>query len=144
MATHAVPEGFHTVTPFLMVEDADKLVDFLKSAFGAQQKDILYDKEGRVWHAQLQVGDSMIMVADSMGKHPSQPGSLYLYLDDADAAYEQALAAGAESVVPPKNQFYGDRAAGVRDPSGNIWWVATHIEDVGHVELEERARELNC
>jgi PhnB protein len=140
--TKAIPEGFHSVTPFIMIRNADTLIDFLKQAFDAQEISLLKHPSGNVWHAQLKIGDSMIMIGDTMGEHPDAPCSVYLYVPDVDAVYEKALAAGALSLMEPANQFYGDRSAGVKDASGNTWWMGTHIEDVSDAELQRRSNEM--
>lgn len=138
----SVPDGFRTVTPFIMVNGADRVIEFAQRAFDAKQLQRLDHDDGTVWHAQLQIGDSMIMIGDVQDKYPAMPCSIYLYLPDVDAAYRQALEAGGEEVIAPADQFYGDRSGGVRDATGNIWWLATHIEDVPPLELERRARKL--
>jgi uncharacterized glyoxalase superfamily protein PhnB len=94
----------------------------------------------RVGHAEMRIGDSVVMLGDAHGEHKPLQAMLYVYVDDADATYQRALAAGAASVQPPADQFYGDRSGGVRDPLGNQWWIATHIEDVPPAELKRRAQ----
>ncbi len=137
MAVKAIPEGFHSVTPYLFVEDGAKLIDFLKRAFGAKQFERMENPDGTVRHAQVKIGDSFVMLGKPQGK--AMPASLYLYVPDCDAVYERALAAGATSVMEPADQFYGDRGGGVTDPCGNTWWIGTHIEDVSSEELQRRA-----
>jgi len=134
MPVQPIPAGFHTITPYLFAQDATKLIDFLKSALGAQVKTLKTHKEGRVMHASLQIGDSMLMLSDAVPPiYPPVPAHLYLYVTNVDEWYDRATKAGAESISAPANQFYGDRMAGIKDPSGNTWWLATHIEDVeGH------------
>ncbi len=136
-----IPEGFHTATPFLIVQDADALVEFMKEGLSAEEVYCLRrDDNGSVMHAQMKIGDSMIMVGGASGM-PEMLGAVYLYLEDADAAYEKAVAAGGVSVMAPSDQFYGDRMGGIKDKFGNTWWFATHIEDVPEDELRERAQE---
>jgi PhnB protein len=94
---------------------------------------------GAVLHAEVRIGDSMLMLTDGGGDWKPMPAALYLYVNDADATYQRALTAGATSVMEPVTQFYGDRHGGVKDPSGNIWWIATHVEDVSPEELRKRA-----
>lgn len=135
--------GFSAITPFLMLNNADEVVDFLKQAFNAQEKFVLRQKNGKIWHAQIEIDGAMLMIGDAMGKKENtMPASLYLYVKDTDAAYRQALDAGAETVMPPADQFYGDRNAGVRDSAGNIWWIATKIEDLSEEEVARRAQEF--
>ena len=140
MAVKPVPEGYHTVVPYLVVKGANALVDFVKLAFGAKEHHVMRGPNGEVWHGDLTIGDSHVMLGEANGPWQAMPSSLYLYLPDCDAMYKQALEAGGSSVQEPKTQFYGDRHAAVKDPTGNTWWIATHVEDVAPEELERRAR----
>lgn len=140
--TKPIPEGFHTLTPFIMVKGARRVVEFMKKAFDAQEISSLNHPNGTLWHAQLKIGDSMIMVGDTMDEHPDAYCSVYLYVPDVDAVYRKALTAGARTIMEPEDQFYGDRSGGVKDPVGNIWWLGTHIEDVSDEELQRRANEM--
>lgn len=137
MSVKPIPDGFHSVSPYILVKDGAKLIDFLKAAFDAEQVERLETPDGRVKHAQLQIGDSMVMLGAP--QDDGMPSSLYLYVPDCDATYASAMAAGATSLMEPEDQFYGDRGAGVTDPCGNLWWIGTHIEDVPPDELERRA-----
>jgi uncharacterized glyoxalase superfamily protein PhnB len=140
MAVQYAPKGFHTVTPLLAVEGAAKLIDFLKQAFGATESHPPMKRpDGVIMHADLTIGDSHIMLGEACGEWKPMPGSIYLYVPDADAVYQRALQAGAVSVMPMTDQFYGDRNGGVKDPCGNMWWIATHKEDVAPEELARRA-----
>jgi PhnB protein len=121
-----IPEGFHTVTPYLQVDGAARLIEFLQDAFGADQIRKVPMPDGTIMHAELRVGDSMIELGDAGGQHKAMPASIHLYVDDADAVYERAVRAGGVSVHEPVDQFYGDREAAVRDPVGNDWYIATH------------------
>ena len=134
----AVPEGYHTVTPYLVVQGAGKLIDFMKAAFDAQETVRMPMPDGSIGHAELRIGNSMIMIGEARDQWKAMPTSLYLYLEDVDAVYARAVAAGATAVAEPKNQFYGDRSGGVQDMCGNNWWVATHIEDVSEEEMKRR------
>lgn len=138
MAVKPIPEGYHTVTPYLVVPDAAGLIDFLKRAFGAQELERMAGPDGSVRHAAVRIGDSMVMLGGASGEWKPLPAMLYLYVEDTDGTYARALAAGATSVMEPADQFYGDRNAGVKDASGNLWWIATHQEDVPHEELVRR------
>jgi PhnB protein len=140
MAVQPIPDGFHTVTPYLLVSDAARLIEFLKQAFGAEVVRQSTRPDGGILHAQVRVGDSPVMMGEVSGPWQPMPGSLYLYVPDTDAVYRRALRAGASSVMEPADQFYGDRNAGVKDPVGNIWWIATHIEDVSDEELARRVQ----
>jgi len=138
MAVKAIPDGYHSLTPYLTVEGAAQLIDFLKQAFGAVERHRSTRPDGTVWHAELSVGNSPLMIAEATDMWKPMPTAIYFYLDDVDAAYKRALAAGATSIMPPSDQFYGDRMGGVLDPSKNMWWLATHIEDVSREEMARR------
>ena len=133
-----IPEGAHTVTPYLVVEGIPKLLDFLKQAFGAQERFRMARPDGGVMHADVKIGDSTIMMGEAMGEWKPKPCSLYLYVEDVDAVYQRAIDAGGTKVREPSNQFYGDRTGGVIDPSGNYWGIATHVEDVPPEEMKKR------
>jgi uncharacterized glyoxalase superfamily protein PhnB len=139
MAVKPIPEGYHTVTPYLIVEDAQKLIDFLKQGFGAKERFSMPGPDGKIGHAEMQIGNSVVMLADASPRWKPTKTMLYLYVEDTDAVYKKALAAGGKSVLEPTNQFYGDRSAGVEDAFGNHWGIATHVEDVPMDELERRA-----
>lgn len=139
MSVKAIPEGHHTVTPYLVVDDAARLIDFLKQAFQAVEIHRMQGPDGRVRHAEVKIGDSMVMLGEAQGQWKALPCALYLYLENCDAVYQQALKAGATSLTEPADQFYGDRQGGVIDPFGNQWWIATHIEDVSSEEMARRA-----
>jgi uncharacterized glyoxalase superfamily protein PhnB len=115
-----------------------KLLDFLKQAFGAQEAFRLTRPDGGIMHAEVKIGDSIMMMGEPMGEWKAKPCSLYLYVEDVDAVYQRAIQAGGTSVGEPKDQFYGDRSGGVIDPSGNYWGIGTHIEDVSHEEMAKR------
>jgi uncharacterized glyoxalase superfamily protein PhnB len=144
MAVQPIPTGFHTITPYLMAKEGAKLIDFLKAALGAQIKHISKSPDGLIMHATLQIGDSMLMLSDARGDWPAQPTGMYLYVPDVDQWYQRAMTAGAESINAPRNEFYGDRMAGIKDPSGNTWWFATHVEDVSEDEMKKRREKLFC
>ena len=141
MAVNPIPEGYHTVTPYLIVEGAAGLLDFAKSAFGAEERFRMDAPDGSIGHAEVMIGDSIVMLADAGEEWPAMPALIYLYGEDCDAMYERALAAGATSVREPADQFYGDRNATVRDSVGNTWGIATHIEDVTPEEVAKRIEE---
>jgi PhnB protein len=139
MPVKPIPDGYHTVTPYLIVQGVAGLIDFLKQAFDAKEEHRTAMPDGTVMHAQVRIGDSAVMMGQAPGAHTPMPSAIYLYVPDADAVYRRALAAGATSIMEPADQFYGDRNAGVKDPSGNHWWIATHKEDVSPEELQKRA-----
>src|SRR6266566_5538366 len=134
------PDGVHIITPYVIVEGAEKLIGFMKNAFGAQYHDEPTKRpDGSIMHATLKVGDSMLMISDASERAKSSPVMLYLYVPKVDAVYQKALKAGASSVMEPADQFYGDRSGGVKDAAGNQWLFGTHIEDVAPAELQKRA-----
>ena len=135
------PAGHQAVIPFLIVPDAQKELEFLRKAFQARESHISRDPAGRVAHATVAIGDSVVMLSDGSPQWPATAAHVYIYLPDVDAAYERALAAGAASLMEPADQFYGDRNCGVKDSNNITWWIATHIEDVAKAELERRAAE---
>ena len=146
-----VPDGYHAVTPYLIVNDGPAALEFYKNAFGAVELLRMPRPDGRIGHAEIKIGDSPVMLAD---EHPEigalspqsvggSPVSIHLYVTDVDAMFNQAVAAGASVVRPLQNQFYGDRTGGVKDPFGYQWYIATHIEDVSPEELQRRAAEAH-
>jgi PhnB protein len=137
-----VPDGYHTLTPYLTVTGVAKLIEFLKQAFGATETYRMSRPDGSVGHAELKIGDSPVMLGEASEKWKARPSNLYMYVPDVDAAYRRAMDAGGISQMEPADQFYGDRNAGVEDPSGNYWWIGTHVEDVSPEELNRRGAEL--
>jgi PhnB protein len=144
-----IPEGYHSVTPYLIVNDAAGAITFYKNAFGAAEVMRMAAPGGRVGHAELSIGDSRIMLADEfpdMGARSPKaiggtPVSLHLYVEDVDAVAKRAVDIGAKEVRPVKDQFYGDRLGTVEDPFGHVWHISTHVEDVPPDELKRRAEQ---
>lgn len=136
-----IPEGYQRVIPSLVVEDAEGLIAFLSDVFGATERMRMPMPDGKIAHAELQVGDSVVMVADATPEWGARGGSLFVWTEDVDAVYEKALAAGARSSMEPADQFYGDRSSAFDDRWGNRWSVSTHIEDVTEEEMERRLSE---
>jgi uncharacterized glyoxalase superfamily protein PhnB len=134
-------EGFHAVTPYLMVNGVAALLEFLARAFEAKECSRMARGDGSVAHAEVRIGDSMVMLGEPPPeKFSAMPAQLYLYVPDCDAVYRRAVDAGGESVMPPTTfNFSGQRYGAVKDPSGNLWWIATHLEDL---TLEESARRF--
>ena len=139
MAVKPIPDGYQTVIPYLIVADPAATIDFLVKSFGAVEKERMADGSGAIRHAEVTIGGSTIMMGGARGDWPPMPCMNYVYVPDTDAAYARALEAGATSVMEPADQFYGDRNAGVCDPTGNQWWIATHVVDVHSDELARRA-----
>ncbi|HEX2459838.1 MAG TPA: VOC family protein [Vicinamibacterales bacterium] len=141
MAVKPIPEGYHTVVPYIVAADAEALLKFLKTGLKATERGVMRYPDGRVWHGDVVIGDSHVMLSQATEQHPAMPATLYLYVPDTDASYRAALAAGATSVMEPATQFYGDRNAGVKDSNGNMWYFGTHVEDVSPEEMRRRQAE---
>ena len=139
----AIPtrEGYRTITPYLIVDGADKLLEFIENTFDCKVTGKMQDDKGRIAHAELKIGDSMLMLAEASEEWKATNTLLYLYVENTDATYQKALDAGAASVKEPQDQFYGDRSATVQDAFGNLWSIATHIEDVSDEEVRKRAED---
>lgn len=135
-----IPEGFDTVTPYIVADDATSVIEFMRKAFGAQlDHPPTMRPDGRIMHASLQVGTSRVMIADSSDQAMASPVMLYVYVPNVDAVYKSAIAAGGTSIMEPSDMFYGDRSGGVTDIAGNQWFIGTRIEDVAPHELQTRA-----
>ena len=147
----AIPAGYHTLTPYLIVRGGANALEFYKQALGAEELYRLDAGEGKIGHAELKIGDSIVMLADEhpeMGfKSPQSyggtPVSLLVYVENCDASLQQAVAAGAKVTRPLADQFYGDRSGTVVDPFGHMWTIATHKEDLTPEEIQKRAAELH-
>ena len=148
MAVKPIPEGYHTLTPYLAVDDAAQAIDFYKRAFGAKERMRMPGPEGKIGHAEIQIGDSIVMLSDpfpqSTVRSPSDVGgttaSLFMYVDDVDAVVEQAVSAGATVTMEVADQFWGDRFGSIADPYGHTWSIATHVEDLTPEEIAERGK----
>ena len=147
MAIKSIPNGYHSVTPYLIVKGAADAMKFYKRAFGAEEIMRMAGPDGKIGHAEMRIGDSVIMLADEHAGHrgPQSLGgaavSLLVYVDHVDKIFKQALASGAKETQPLKDQFYGDRSGTLHDPFGHQWTLATHIEDVAPEELRRRAEK---
>ena len=144
----AIPDGYHTVTPYFTVRDAARAVEFYKRAFGAVELMRMAEPDGKIRHAEIRIGDSPIMLGDEFPDFPEMrsfqalggsPVSVYLYVEDVDALFNRAVAAGAKVRTPVKDEFYGDRVGAVEDPFGLAWFIATHKEDVAPEEIARSA-----
>lgn len=148
MAANPIPEGYHSLTPYLAVEDASRAIEFYKDAFGAEEILRMPGPGGSVAHAELQIGDSKLMLSDpfpqSNVRPPSERGgptaSVFMYVEDADATFEQAKSAGATVVMELEDMFWGDRFGTLADPFGHVWSLATHKEDLSPEEMAERSK----
>ena len=137
-----VPDGYHTLTPYLVVDGAERIVKFMKDAFGAQFVfEPMKRPDGKIMHAELRIGDSVVMISDASERAKATSATLHVYVPDVDAVYQKALKAGGTSVMEPADMFYGDRSGGVTDPAGNHWHIGTHVEDVAPGELKKRAAQ---
>src|SRR5438270_5437528 len=137
----AVPEGYHTVTPFLNIDGAREAIAFYKKVFGAEERRVAPMPDGKIMHAEIKIGDSIIMIADAIMNPPTK-SSLHLFVNDVDAIWNQAVAAGCQVAMPLADQFWGDRYGVVTDKWGNRWGLATHKEDVTPDEMQRRADEM--
>ena len=136
-----VPEGYHTVTPWIISRDTAQLIEFVKAAFGAEEIARVVGDDGSIGHAEVRIGDSVVMMFDAKPHWPDTPAFLRLYVADGDSVFRQALQAGATSVTEMTHLFWGDRVGRVRDLFGNLWWIQTRIEDVSLEEMERRSAE---
>ncbi|MEM8777536.1 MAG: VOC family protein [Cyanobacteria bacterium P01_G01_bin.49] len=144
MSVKPIPDGYHTVTPYFIVQGAVTLIDFLKQAFAAKEIRRAVHPEGYIMNAEVKIGNSMIMLSEAMcDEFKPMPGFIYLYVENTDVTYKNALKAGGISTMEPKDEFWGDRTASIKDPMGNHWWIATHQEDVLPEELEKRIQTLS-
>jgi len=142
----AIPDGYHSVTPYLIIDGAGTAIDFYKKAFGATEMFRMAQPDGRIGHAEIRIGDSQIMLADEYPEMdylgPAKRGgssvSLLVYVNDVDATFKQAIDAGAKEQRPVENKFYGDRMGTLEDPFGHVWHIGTHVEDVSAAEMEKR------
>lgn len=142
MSVNPVPEGFRTITPYLLINKAKEVAKFLQDAFAAEVLSYSEAPDGVLMNAELKIGDSMVMIADARDDMQPMPAMLYLYVPNLDELYQNAIKAGATSLLEPTDQFYGDRNAGLEDIAGNQWWLATHVEDVSVEEIERRMQAL--
>ena len=148
MAVNPIPEGYHTLQIYLAVEDASKAIDFYKEAFGAEETIRMPGPDGSVAHAELQIGDSKLMLSDPFPQSNVRPpserggatGSIFMYCEDVDSAFEQAKKAGATVEMELENMFWGDRFGTLVDPYGQVWSLSQHIEDLSPEEIAERGK----
>lgn len=142
-----IPAGYHTVTPYLVVQNGAKALDYYKQAFGATNEVRMDAPDGRIMHAEFKIGDSMIMLSEEMGPNKSpkslggSPVGIFLYVEDVDSVFNQAVSAGGNPDMAPQDMFWGDRYGKLTDPFGHQWALATHIEDVAPEEMGKRAQE---
>ena len=140
-----IPDGYTAVTPYLIVEDAAGFLEFLAEAFGAVERTRMPMGEGLIGHAEVEIGGAAVMLSDALPPDfPATSSQMHLYVEDVDAVYAQAVSAGAVAAAEPEDQFYGDRVARVVDPSGNRWFIASHIEDVDMDELMRRIAAMGA
>ena len=144
-----VPEGYHTLIPYIAVDDATAAIEFYQRAFGAKERLRMAGPAGMIAHAELEIGDSIVMLSDPFPQSSSRPpkelggtsAGIFVYVDNVDELYKQAIDAGATSTMEPENMFWGDRFGSVMDPFGHSWQIATHVEDVAPDEMEKRSAE---
>jgi len=138
MSAKPIRDGFHTITPYLVVQNAPRLIEFLSAAFSGELISRMNRPDGSVMHAEMRIGDSMLMMGEAVGEFGPMPTSIYLYVPDCDAVHQRALAAGGTALSPVRDMPSGERYGGVKDPCGNLWWVATHVADFSPEEQEKR------
>jgi PhnB protein len=149
MPPQPVPEGYHTITPYLAVKDAAEAIEYYKQAFGAKERVRMDAPDGKIGHAELEIGDSLIMLSDPFPQSSTTPpkelggtsASVFMYVEDVDAVVKKAVDAGATITTEITDQFWGDRFGSITDPFGHSWSIATHVEDVSPEEMEARAKE---
>jgi PhnB protein len=148
MATQPIPDGYHTVTPYLAVDDAAQAIEYYTKAFGAKERVRMETPDGKIGHAELEIGDSLVMLSDpfpqASTRSPKELGgtsvSVFMYVENVDAVVKQAVDSGATVAMEVADQFWGDRFGSVTDPFGHLWSIATHVEDVPPEEMAERAK----
>lgn len=144
-----IPDGYHTVTPYLTLDEATDAIEFYKDAFGAEERVRMEAPDGKIGHAELQIGDSIVMLSDAFPQATTRPPSelggttagVFLYVDDVDSVVKTAVDAGAKITQEVADQFWGDRFGSVKDPFGHVWSIATHVEDLTPAEIADRAKE---
>jgi PhnB protein len=149
MSVKPVPDGYHTLTPFLTIRDAAKAIEFYKAAFGAQERGVMKAPDGKVMHAELKIGDSIVMLSDEFPDFGSispqalggSASGLHIYLDNVDAAFDRAVKAGAQVEMPVMDQFWGDRFGRLKDPFGHKWSIATHVKDMSPEEMNQSMKD---
>jgi PhnB protein len=149
MATKPIPEGYHSVTPYLAVDDAAQAIEYYKKAFGAKERMRMHAPDGKIGHAELEIGDALVMLSDPFPHASTRPpkelggtsASVFMYVEDVDDVVKQAVNEGATLTMEVADQFWGDRFGTVTDPFGHVWSIATHVEDVPPEEMAERAKE---
>jgi PhnB protein len=149
MPAQPVPEGYHTLTPYLAVDDAKAAIDFYQRAFGAKERVRMHGPDGMIAHAELEIGDSKVMLADPFPQASTRPPKelggtsvgVFVYVANVDEVFQQAVDAGATATMEPDDQFWGDRFGSVTDPFGHSWQISTHVEDVPPEEMEKRSKE---
>jgi PhnB protein len=141
-STNPIRDGFRTITPYLFAQNASQLVEFISVAFGGSETYRKERPDGAITHAEMRIGDSMLMLGEATPQFGPMPTSVYLYVTDSDRVYRQALEAGGVSVFPIMTLPNGERYGGVKDLCGNIWWIATHVEDVPPEEEEKRWKQF--
>jgi PhnB protein len=143
-----IPQGYHTITPYLVVKDGSRALEYYQKAFGATNVNRMDGPDGKIMHAEFKIGDSMMMLSDEMGPNKSpqslggSPVGIFLYVDDVDSVFNKAVQAGAKADMPPQDMFWGDRYGRLTDPFGHNWALATHIEDVAPEEMGKRAEDF--
>ncbi len=142
MSVKPIPEGYNNVIPYLICNGTEKVIDFCKKVFDAKVDGIHKDDNGIVMHASIHIRDSAVMLSEGSENHPAAPSMMYIYVEDVDKVYKKAIDAGGISMREPTDEFYGDRSAGVKDSSGNQWWIGACIENVSDEEMKKRQEAM--
>jgi len=141
MPVKPIPDGYHSITPGMNIKDCEKAIDFFKKAFGAEERSRHVGPHGKIVHAEVKIGDSIVMLSEAV-QHPVHVVHAMLYVTDCDAVFKRAVDAGATAMMPPQDMFYGDRGGRLVDPFGNDWFIATRKEEVSPAELEKRMKAM--
>lgn len=136
-----IPKDYGSITPYIIVKGAARFIDFIKEAFGAVERGRVYNEDGTIGHAEVWIGDSVVMMFDAKKDWPDTPSFLTLYVEDCDAVHQRALNAGAITVTELSTNAWGDRGSRIRDPFNNIWWIQTHVEDIDEEDIAKRMQE---
>ena len=142
MPKNPTPEGYSTVCPYLIVKDAEKQMTFLQEVFNGKLKECIRNADGSVAHAEVRIGDSIIMLGQESEQFPAYTNSNYVYVENADEAYKKGIALGGTGIMEPADRFYGNREGGFKDPFGNSWWIAQQLEALTEEEIQKRMEGL--
>lgn len=141
MSVKPIPEGYSTVCPYLVCDNASAVLDFILKTFDAEDRGAMRTPEGKIAHGEVKIGDTVVMLSDGSPQYPKSPSIVHVYVEDCDITFAKSLSHGGSLKKEPETMFYGDRGAAVTDPGGNTWWISTRVEDVSPEEMERRMKE---